>query len=84
MIRWNIYRALLRAARRTRMVLDADFARAVRLSPCRRAGFLLSLLAFLATSAKAAACPSVEPIFSATVIKTPFSLSTKLAALFLI
>jgi hypothetical protein len=76
-------RVLLRAVRRTGMVLDADFVRAVRLSLRRRTGFAAAPLAFLATCPKAATCPSVEPIFSATVIKTCFSLSTKSLALLL-
>ena len=71
-------RVLLRAPRRTVRLVLADFVRTVRLS-LRRIGFTLALVAFFATWPSAATCPSVEPIFSATVTKTCFSLSTKLA-----
>ena len=67
---------VLRVARRARLVLDTDFVRTVRLS-LRRTGFTLALVAFFATWPSAATCPSVEPIFSATVTKTCFSFSTK-------
>jgi len=71
-------RVLLFAPRRTVRLLLLDFVRTVRLS-LRRTGFTLALVAFLAAWPRAATCPSVEPIFSATVTKTCFSLSTKLA-----
>src|SRR5580692_9990082 len=71
-------RVLLFAPRRTVRVVLADFVRTVRLS-LRRTGFTLALVAFFAAWPSAATCPSVEPIFSATVTKTCFSLSTKLA-----
>ena len=75
---------LLRAASRIRRaVLDADFVRAVRVNLRGLTGFTVALLAFLATCPRAATCPSVEPIFSATLIKTCFSLSTKPLALLL-
>ena len=73
-------RVLLFASRRTVRLVLADFVRTVRLS-LRRTGFILALVAFFATWPRAATCPSVEPIFSATVTKTCFSLSTKLALL---
>lgn len=69
---------VLRVAWRARLVLDTDFVRTVRLS-LRRTGFTLALVAFFAAWPSAATCPIVEPIFSATVTKTCFSLSTKLA-----
>jgi hypothetical protein len=69
---------LLLAPRRTVRLVLADFVRTVRLS-LRRTGFTLALVAFFAAWPSAATCPSVEPIFSATVTKTCFSLSTKLA-----
>jgi hypothetical protein len=71
-------RVLLFAPRRTVRLVLGDFVRTVRLS-LRRTGFTLALVAFFATWPRAATCPSVEPIFSATVTKTCFSLSTKLA-----
>lgn len=71
-------RVLLFAPRRTVRLPLADFVRTVRLS-LRRTGFILALVAFFATWPRAATCPSVEPIFSATVTKTCFSLSRKLA-----
>jgi hypothetical protein len=71
-------RVLLLVPRRTLRLVLADFVRTMRLS-LRRTGFTLALVAFLATWPSAATCPSVEPIFSATVTKTCFSLSTKLA-----
>jgi hypothetical protein len=70
-------RVLLRAPRRIGRLVLADFVPAVRLS-FRRTGFAVALLAFFAAWPSAATCPSVEPIFSATVTKTCFSFSTKL------
>jgi hypothetical protein len=71
-------RVLLLAPRPTVRLVLADFVRTVRLS-LRRTGLTLALVAFFATWPSAATCPSVEPIFFATVTKTCFSLSMKLA-----
>jgi hypothetical protein len=75
--------ALRLAWRVRRTVLRTEFVCAVRMDLCRRTGFGITRLAFLATFPNAATCPSVDPICSATAIKTCFSLSTKPLALFM-